>query len=184
MEWARLSWDMRQETLPDFIHRFQTLVKRLHEVGATETESNQVVKLLALMPRDFCHIVDRLSNGSDHNQTVTKTKIALEAEWNAAVRNGGIKLPRGHANEDRALYAEGGRGNNTASGGPSGHNGTKSGTCHYCGKEGHWQSKCRKKAREDRNLSGKREPKEDHSNAAVFMFSAVETGQDMQNMGE
>ncbi|ETV66782.1 hypothetical protein H257_16867 [Aphanomyces astaci] len=34
MEWARLSWDMRQETLPYFIHRFQTLVKRRHEVGA------------------------------------------------------------------------------------------------------------------------------------------------------
>ncbi|RHZ02200.1 hypothetical protein DYB35_013100 [Aphanomyces astaci] len=202
MEWARLSWDMRQETLPDFIHRFQTLVKRLHEVGATETESNQVVKLLALMPWDFRHIVDRLSNGSDHDQTVTKTKIALEAEWKAAVRNGAIKLPRGHANEDRALYAEGGRGNNTASGGrgqggrgrgrgrgasrkgSSSHNGTKSGTCHYCGKEGHWQSECRKKAREDGNPSGKREPKEDHSNAAVFMFSAVETGQDMQNMNE
>ncbi|RHZ30571.1 hypothetical protein DYB37_008887, partial [Aphanomyces astaci] len=202
MEWARLLWDMRQETLPDFIHRFQTLVKRLHEVGATETESNQVVKLLALMPWDFRHIVDRLSNGSDHDQTVTKTKIALEAEWKAAVRNGAIKLPRGHANEDRALYAEGRRGNNTASGGrgqdgrgrgrgrganrkgPSGHNGTKSGTCHYCGKEGHWQSECRKKAREDGNPSSKREPKEDHSNAAVFMFSAVETGQDMQNMNE
>ncbi|RHY05512.1 hypothetical protein DYB25_010150, partial [Aphanomyces astaci] len=202
MEWARLSWDMRQETLPDFIHRFQTLVKRLHEVGARETESNQVVKLLALMPWDFRHIVDRLSNGSDHDQTVTNTKIALEAEWKATVRNGAIKLPRGHANEDRALYAEGGRGNNTASGGrgqggrgrgrgrgashkgPRSHNGTKSGTCHYCGKEGHWQSECRKKAREDGNPSGKREPKEDHSNAAVFMFSAVETGQDMQNMGE
>ncbi|RLO04204.1 hypothetical protein DYB28_006921 [Aphanomyces astaci] len=187
MEWLRLSWDMRQETLPNFIHRFQTLFKRLHEVGATETESDQVVKLLALMPWDFRHIVDRLSNGSDHDQTVTKTKIALESEWKAAVRNGAIKLPRGHANEDRALYAEGGRGRGRGRGasrkGPSGHNGTKSGTCHYCGKEGHWQSECRKKAREDGNPSGKKEPKEDHSNAALFMFSAVETGC-MENMGE
>ncbi|RHY07309.1 hypothetical protein DYB25_009463 [Aphanomyces astaci] len=77
MEWARLSWEMRQETLPDFIHRFQTLVKRLKrlpEVSATETEFYQVVKLLALMPWDFRHIVDRLSNGSDHDQTVKEHK--------------------------------------------------------------------------------------------------------------
>ncbi|RHY58107.1 hypothetical protein DYB28_006671 [Aphanomyces astaci] len=65
------------QTLPDFIHRFQTLVKRLKrlpEVSATETEFYQVVKLLALMPWDFRHIVDRLSNGSDHDQTVKEHK--------------------------------------------------------------------------------------------------------------
>ncbi|ETV90212.1 hypothetical protein H310_14956 [Aphanomyces invadans] len=86
------------------------LVQRLSDVRATETESNQVLKLLALMPWEFCHLVDRLSNLPDSEQTVAKTKIALEAEWKAAVRNGAIKTPRGQANEDRALFVAGGRG--------------------------------------------------------------------------
>ncbi|RHY18316.1 hypothetical protein DYB32_010400 [Aphanomyces invadans] len=73
MEWAKLSWDMRQETIPDFIHRFQTLAQRLHDVRAPESESNQVVKFLALMPWDFRHIVDRLSHLPESEQTLTKT---------------------------------------------------------------------------------------------------------------
>ncbi|ETW02065.1 hypothetical protein H310_05677 [Aphanomyces invadans] len=60
------------------------------------------------------------------------------------------------------------------------------GTCHYCGKEGHWQSKCRKKAREEgrpetagrRTNSGQRNARgtdgDQASSNAVFMFSAIE----------
>ncbi|RHY29993.1 hypothetical protein DYB32_004759 [Aphanomyces invadans] len=89
MEWAKLSWDPRQETLPD---------------------SSTAVKLLALMPWEFRHIVDRLSNLPDSEKTFANTKIALEAEWKAAVRGGTIKTPRGQANEYRALFAACGRG--------------------------------------------------------------------------
>ncbi|RHY23504.1 hypothetical protein DYB32_009167 [Aphanomyces invadans] len=115
---------------------------RLSDVRATETESNQVLKLLALMPWEFCHIVDRLSNLPDSEQTVAKTKIALEAELKAAVRSGAIKTPRGQANEDRSLFVAG--------------------------------------PRERRpNSKGHRSDGKEHSNAAVFMCSATESGVDM-----
>ncbi|ETV97490.1 hypothetical protein H310_09415 [Aphanomyces invadans] len=142
---AKLSWDPRQETLPDFIYRFQILVQRLSDVRATETDSNQVVKLLPC------------------KQTVAKTKIALEAEWKAAVRNGSIKTPRGQAKEDHALFAAGDRGAKGSSGRGSGRGrgasrsgqaersdrSSAKGTYHYCGEERYWQSECRKKACEN-----------------------------------
>ncbi|CAK4082203.1 unnamed protein product, partial [Aphanomyces euteiches] len=51
MEWAKINWNPRQETLPDFFLRFSLLVKRQTGVGADETYINIVIKLLALMPR-------------------------------------------------------------------------------------------------------------------------------------
>ncbi|RHY20147.1 hypothetical protein DYB32_010097 [Aphanomyces invadans] len=132
MEWAKLIWDPRQETL-DFIYRFLVLLHRLHEVRAGESEANQVVKLLALMPWEFRHLVDRLSKLPDDQQTVAKTKGAHEAEWKAAVWNG---------------------------------------------------AECRKKSRESGRQGIKtRDTKEDHSNAAVDMFSKFESryDQDMVN---
>ncbi|RHY28114.1 hypothetical protein DYB32_006244 [Aphanomyces invadans] len=36
-EWAKLTWNPRQESLPDFIHRFDQLTTRLNEVGINET---------------------------------------------------------------------------------------------------------------------------------------------------
>ncbi|CAK4714839.1 unnamed protein product [Aphanomyces euteiches] len=51
MEWAKINWNPRQETLPDFFLRFSLLVKRQTGVGADETDINIVIKLLALMPR-------------------------------------------------------------------------------------------------------------------------------------
>ncbi|ETV96557.1 hypothetical protein H310_10267 [Aphanomyces invadans] len=57
-------------------------------------------------------------------------------------------------------------------------------TCHYCVKTGHWQAECRKKIRESgRHRAKMRDTKEDHSNAAVYMFSRFENGhdQDMVN---
>ncbi|ETV91660.1 hypothetical protein H310_13738 [Aphanomyces invadans] len=173
MEWAKLSWDPY--------------------VRAAETESNQVVKLLALMLWEFRHLVDRLPNLPDSEQTVAKTKIALEAERKAAVGNGAIKTPRGQANEVRALFGRdnqgnGGRGRSRGRGasrsGQAEQNDRSAakGTCDYCGKEGHWQSEFRKKARENGrpNLKGHwPDGKDDHSNVAVFMFSATESGIDM-----
>ncbi|RHY20242.1 hypothetical protein DYB32_010077, partial [Aphanomyces invadans] len=138
-------------------------IQRLSDVRATETDSNQVVKLLALVPWEFHQIDDRLSNLPDSKQTVAKTKIALDAEWKAAVRNGSIKTPRGQAKEDHALFAAGDRGAKGSSGRGSGRGrgasrsgqaersdrSSAKGTYHYCGEERYWQSECRKKACEN-----------------------------------
>ncbi|RHZ00142.1 hypothetical protein DYB31_014526, partial [Aphanomyces astaci] len=181
MEWARLSWDMRQETLPDFIHRFQTLVKRLHEVGATETESNQVVKLLALMPWDFRHIVDRLSNGrpyatapsSCHEGMPTKTAPCMLKAGAATIPPAEAVDKVGEAADAAAARAAKAQAATTE---------PRAALATTVEKKVIGNPNAVK--RHAKNPSGKKEPKEDHSNAAVFMFSAVETGQDMQNMGE
>ncbi|ETV91661.1 hypothetical protein H310_13739 [Aphanomyces invadans] len=160
MEWAKLSWDPRQETLPDFIYRFQILVQRLSDVRAAETESNQVVKLLALMLWEFRHLADRLSNLPDSEQTVAKTKIALEAEWKAATAPCSNATPK----ETVVVGVAGAVARPEAA------------------KLNETTSECRKKSRENGrpNLKGHwPDGKDDHSNAAVFMFSATESGIDM-----
>ena len=181
-EWTRFNWNHRQETLPDFIHRFQNLTRRLEDVGAPERETNKVTKLLTLMPWDFRHIVDRLSHLPQSEQTVDRVKIALEAEWKAAVRIGAMRGPNGQANEDRALYADNGSKRGGRHGNRNGRrndgrgrggygqpkeNGNKKVSCTYCGKNNHLAKDCFKKARD--------ESKNDHSNHAddAFLFSAT-----------
>ncbi|RHY24538.1 hypothetical protein DYB32_008810 [Aphanomyces invadans] len=129
------------------------------------------------MPWEFCHLVDRLSNLPDSEQTVAKTKIALEAEWKAAVRNGAIKTPRGQANEDRALFVAGGRGAKDAVVTDVAEVAARP----EVAKPNEATSECRKKARENgrTNSKGHRSDGKDHSNAAVFMCSATESGVDM-----
>ncbi|CAK4077198.1 unnamed protein product [Aphanomyces euteiches] len=109
MEWAKINWNLRQETLPDFFLRFSLLIKRLAGFGAAETGSNIVFKLLALMPWDFRHLVDRLSHAPSSEETLPLVKLALEAEWKAALRNGVMKRSSGQLNEERALNAVGKR---------------------------------------------------------------------------
>ncbi|KAF0708767.1 hypothetical protein AaE_013097 [Aphanomyces astaci] len=192
-EWAKLNWNPRQETLPDFLHRFDQLTIRLHEVGVHESDYNQVVKLLTLMPWDFRHIVDRLLNSAS-DPSMSAVKIELKAEWKAATRSGVMKHPSGQANEDRALMSHiggrtgrgqggrgGGRGRSGRGRGSGGPSSAKTGNCHYCGKDGHWQSECRKKNRDeggahtinnrDRNRGNQ---SQDQSTNAVYLFSAHE----------
>ncbi|ETW07209.1 hypothetical protein H310_01798 [Aphanomyces invadans] len=160
MEWAKMSWDPRQETLPD-----------------SSTESNQAVKLLPLMPWEFRHIVDRLSNLPDSEKTVANTKIALEAEWKAAVRGGTIKTPRGQANEYRALFAACGGAPKEAVVADMAEVVARP----EVAKPNEATSECRKKVRENGRPNFKEhrsDGEEDHSNAAVFMFSATESGDD------
>ncbi|RHY21937.1 hypothetical protein DYB32_009668 [Aphanomyces invadans] len=115
MEFAKFTCDPRQETLPDFIYRFQVLVRCLKKVHAGESVASQVVKLLALMPWEFQHLVDLLSTLLDEDQIVAKTK-----------------------------------------------------------------AECRKKSRESGRHGVKtRVTKEDHSNAAVYLFSMFENGHDL-----
>ncbi|RHY23975.1 hypothetical protein DYB32_009011, partial [Aphanomyces invadans] len=120
-DWAKLNWNTRQETLPDFIHRFQEMITRMSEVGNTESEEQRVVKLLALMPWEFRHIVDRLLNAATQ-PTMMEVKTQLESEWKAAIKSGAIKPPSGHANEDRALMSQGA--NNDGRGGRNSHDPT------------------------------------------------------------
>ncbi|RHY21870.1 hypothetical protein DYB32_009693, partial [Aphanomyces invadans] len=198
-DWAKISWNPRQESLPDFIHRYNEMNTRMAEVGNVESEDQCVIKLLALMPWEFRHIVDRLLNGP-MQPTMMEVKTQLESEWKAAIKSGAIKPPNGHANEDRALLTRGNdndsRSSRNSRGGRGGRrdrnervrNGNKStgstGSCHYCGKEGHWLAECRKKARDEgrpaksRNDSSRqrnaRSDDGEQSSNAVFMFSAVE----------
>ncbi|KAH9101368.1 hypothetical protein AeMF1_021893 [Aphanomyces euteiches] len=84
-EWTLINWNPKRADLPDFIHRFEVLTRRLKDVGITETDENLVAKLLALMPWSLRHIVDRLLHTA--NQSVDTIKVALETEWKAAIRN-------------------------------------------------------------------------------------------------
>ncbi|RQM10833.1 hypothetical protein B5M09_010422 [Aphanomyces astaci] len=159
-EWTKLNWNPRQETMQDFLHRFHQLTVRLNEVGIREIDYNQVLKLLTLMPWDFCHLVDRLLNGATDPQ-MPAVRIELEAEYKAAIRGG-----RGR----------GGRG----SGGPP----KKTGNCHYCGNNGYWESDCRKKAREEGTHAGRNHDRnnrsahaanqEQSSSNVAYLFSAME----------
>ncbi|RHY90855.1 hypothetical protein DYB37_012158 [Aphanomyces astaci] len=60
----------------------------------------------------------------------------------------------------------------------------KTGNCHYCGKNGHWQSDCRKKAREEGTHAGRNHDRnnrsahaanqEQSSSNVAYLFSAME----------
>ncbi|KAG9400898.1 hypothetical protein AC1031_009620 [Aphanomyces cochlioides] len=84
-EWSQIEWNCKRENLPNFIHRFEVLARRLRDIGVTESDENLVAKLLALTPWSFRHIVDRLLHTAD--QSLSTVKVALEAEWKAALRN-------------------------------------------------------------------------------------------------
>ncbi|CAK4719631.1 unnamed protein product, partial [Aphanomyces euteiches] len=107
-EWTLINWNPKKEDLPDFIHRFEVLTRRLKDVGITETDENLVAKLLALMPWSLRHIVDRLLHTA--NQSVDTIKVALETEWKAAIRNGAMSKNGTMSSDERALSADGGRG--------------------------------------------------------------------------
>ncbi|KAH9118430.1 hypothetical protein LEN26_012104 [Aphanomyces euteiches] len=184
-EWTLINWNPKRADLPDFIHRFEVLTRRLKDVGITETDENLVAKLLALMPWSLRHIVDRLLHTA--NQSVDTIKVALETEWKAAIRNGVMSKNGTMSSDERALSADGGRGARQGRGQDRGrgqarghgagrqNGGTKKGKCHYCGKEGHWKSECRKKAADEVKKSQER------SNQAIdedFMFSVHEMDYD------
>ncbi|RHY17967.1 hypothetical protein DYB32_010452 [Aphanomyces invadans] len=176
---------------PDFIHRFDQLTTRLNE-----TNLNQVVKLLTLMPWEFRHLVDRLLNGATEARMST-VKTELKAEWKAAVKGGALKAPNGYPNKDRALTADGGGRGNGGRGRGRGRNTesapTKPGKYHYCGNEGHWQQDCRKKAHDesattgnghDRNARGNQDRQHDSTSNAAYMFSAMEAAPKMEEPQE
>ncbi|KAG9410309.1 hypothetical protein AC1031_018346 [Aphanomyces cochlioides] len=149
MEWAKINWNPRQETLPDFFLRFSLLVKRLAGVGAAETDNNIVIKLLALMPWDFRHVVDRLSHAPSSEQTLplvnghSNDDRALIAVGNPSSSN---RNPAGRGGGNRGTGARGkGRGGGNNNNG-AGNSKRRNGSCHYCGKDGHWKNECRKKA--------------------------------------
>ncbi|KAF0727717.1 hypothetical protein Ae201684P_004472 [Aphanomyces euteiches] len=184
-EWSQIEWNCKRENLPNFIHRFEVLARRLRDVGVTESDENLVAKLLALMPWSFRHIVDRLLHTAD--QSLSTVKVALEAEWKAALRNGAMSKNDEMFNNERALTADGGRRGGRGRGHGRGRGQThgrganqatknnstaKKGTCHYCGKEGHWKSECRKK------MADQAEKPQERSNQATdedFMFTADDT---------
>ncbi|CAK4072532.1 unnamed protein product, partial [Aphanomyces euteiches] len=186
-EWAKISWNPKKENLPDFINRFEILARRLTDVGMTETDDNLVVKMLALMPWSFRYIVDRLLHTASQN--LATIKVPLEAEWKAALRSGEMSKIGSMFTDERALSANGSRGARQGRGQGCGrgqgrgrgvgydnakHNPeTKKGAPHYCGKEGHWKSECRKKAAHDVKKRQERSNHANHSNDEDFMFLAT-----------
>ncbi|KAF0708817.1 hypothetical protein AaE_013080 [Aphanomyces astaci] len=174
-EYHAIRWEPKREILPVFIDRFYNLVRKLRDTGCAENEYMTVAKLLAIMP--WCLHYKRL--------------LLLDRSWKpykAAVANGALQAPGNEAGVTRALGAldsgrdRGGRGRGRGppkAGRGASRSQKREGTCHHCGKVGHWKAECHARQRGDPPTAmPSRAPGNESVGAApnhtVYLFAGME----------
>ncbi|KAF0739234.1 hypothetical protein Ae201684P_012854 [Aphanomyces euteiches] len=133
-----MNWNKKQESLPQFLERYEIVLRRLRESGDAITNSTTVNRLLQLMPWELRHVTHQVTASKSFNADFSRVRALLETEYKAAVTSGALIAPRGASNDDRALNALHGNGRRDKQ--------PKKGECHWCGKKGHWQPDCPAKA--------------------------------------
>ncbi|CAK4904763.1 unnamed protein product, partial [Aphanomyces euteiches] len=133
-----MNWNKKQESLPQFLERYEIVLLRLRESGDDITKSTTVNRLLQLMPWELRHVTHQVTASKSFNADFSRVRALLETEYKAAVTSGALIAPRGASNDDRALNALHGNGRRDKQ--------PKKGEYHWCGKKGHWQPDCPAKA--------------------------------------
>ncbi|KAH9178492.1 hypothetical protein AeNC1_017414, partial [Aphanomyces euteiches] len=136
-EFYCMKWNQKQETLPQFLERYEIVLRRLREANSDITSTTSIERLLQMMPRELRHVAHQVTGSLTLTNDFARVRALLETEYKAAIRNGVLSHPRGANNDDRALSAQN---NGRREKQP------KKGECHWCGKKGHWQTECRAKA--------------------------------------
>ncbi|CAK4999224.1 unnamed protein product, partial [Aphanomyces euteiches] len=129
-----MNWNKKQESLPQFLERYEIVLRRLRESGDDITNSTTVNRLLQLMPWELRHVTHQVTASKSFNADFSRVRALLETEYKAAVTSGALIAPRGASNDDRALNALHGNGRRDKQ--------PKKGEYHWCGKKGHWQPDC------------------------------------------
>ncbi|RHY90224.1 hypothetical protein DYB26_014637, partial [Aphanomyces astaci] len=187
-EYHAIRWEPKRETLPVFIDRFYNLVRKLRDAGCAEDEYMTVAKLLAIMPWCLRIVLHQINLMDERLQTLTVARSLLEAEYKAAVANGALQAPGNEADVTRALGAldsgrdRGGRGRGRGppkAGRGASRSQKREGTCHHCGKVGHWKAECHARQRGDPPTAmPSRAPGNESVGAApnhtVYLFAGME----------
>ncbi|RHY14495.1 hypothetical protein DYB32_010845, partial [Aphanomyces invadans] len=129
-EYFNMKWNTKQENLPQFLERYEIVLRKLRASGDAIHDSMVVDRLLDMMPwqmRSVTHQVQALPRTQGNN--LATVRVLLEAEYKAALRLGALTNPTNGSNDERALKAE-----------------TKPGKCNWCKRKGHWEDECRTKA--------------------------------------
>ncbi|RHY63521.1 hypothetical protein DYB30_011848, partial [Aphanomyces astaci] len=171
-EYFNMKWNTKQESLPQFLERYEIVLRKLKASGDAVHDSMVVDRLLDMLPwqmRAVTHQVHAMPMAQSQN--LATVRVLLEAEYKAAIRSGALTNPKSGNNDDHALLAT-----------------VKPGKCNWCQHKGHWEAECRSKQagrprrpkeNNPKGNSGKKDQnKEDSGNLAldeeVWMFAAIE----------
>ncbi|RHY49535.1 hypothetical protein DYB38_011560, partial [Aphanomyces astaci] len=170
-EYFNMKWNTKQESLPQFLERYEIVLRKLKASGDAVHDSMVVDRLLDMLPwqmRAVTHQVHAMPMAQSQN--LATVRVLLEAEYKAAIRSGALTNPKSGNNDDHALLAT-----------------VKPGKCNWCQHKGHWEAECRSKQagrprrpkeNNPKGNSGKKDQnKEDSGNLAldeeVWMFAAI-----------
>ena len=132
--YGRITWEPRNETLTEFVTRFQELRRKIIQCGGREPDGVTVAKLMGLMPWTLRGTMHRYNALSATQKGIHIAVAMLEEEYKQAVAQGALAAPgKGRGGDDKALFTDGSHRSNKK----------KKGTCHNCGKKGHWAIECR-----------------------------------------
>ena len=101
-----MNWNRKQETLPQFLERYEIVLRRLRESRDDISSTTTVDRLLQLMPWELRHVTHQVTSSKSLNADFARVRALLESEYKAAIKNGAIIPPRGASNDDRALNAQ------------------------------------------------------------------------------
>ncbi|KAF0745323.1 hypothetical protein Ae201684P_011047 [Aphanomyces euteiches] len=132
-----MKWNQKQETLPEFMERYEIVQRRLREADSEMTSSTSIDRLLQMMPWELRHVTHQVASSITLSGDLARVRSLMETEYKADIKTGALRPPRDSNNDERALCAKQGHSRDKRS---------KKGECHWCGKSGPWQSECHQKA--------------------------------------
>ncbi|KAH9079888.1 hypothetical protein Ae201684P_007597 [Aphanomyces euteiches] len=120
-----MKWNQKQETLPEFMERYEIVLRRLRDADSEMTSSTSIDRLLQIMPWELRHVTEQVASSITLSGDFARVRSLLETEYKAAIKTGALRPPRGSNNDERALSAKQGHSRDKRS---------KKGVCHWCDK--------------------------------------------------
>ena len=95
--------DQKQETLPQFLERYEIVLHRLREANSEITSTTSIERLLHMMPWELKYVAHQVTGSLTLNNDFACVRALLETEYKAAITTCASNHPRGASNDDRAL---------------------------------------------------------------------------------
>jgi len=106
--YGRITWKLRNETLTEFVTRFQELRRKIIQCGGREPDGVTVAKLMGLMPWTLRGTMHRYNALSATQKGIHIAVAMLEEEYKQAVAQGALAAPgKGRGGGDKALFTDG-----------------------------------------------------------------------------
>ena len=154
------------EPLTIYFSRGRNVMSELQSIGDTVQEADVVINLLVGLPNDYAIVVEIIQQSTD---TLTLDDVLgklLPVEQRLSQSDIDAKAFLARTGLDPRGGFRGG-GNTAGNKGSGGSNPHRDKVCHYCGKKGHVEAVCYKKARDEKNAQP------ESSNVAVAFFASV-----------